>query len=94
MIDSDFTRMEQLDSASSLMIEQRAECLLSVVTPMLHAMQAAQNGSVESALQLYESKHVFRDSVEALCRPLSSDETQQLLMLTLITLGERLTGQG
>ena len=94
MIDSDFIPTEQLHSASCLMINQRAECLLSAITPMLHAMQDAQSGTVESALQLYETKHVFRDSVESLCRPLSNDETQQLLVLTLITLGERLTSQG
>lgn len=75
------------------MLNRQADCLLTVVAPMLHAMESAETGTVESTLQLHETKQVFRDSVESLCRDLSPDETEQLLMITLITLCERLTNQ-
>lgn len=74
------------------MLIWQADSLLTVVAPMLHAMQEAQSGTVESARQLYEARQAFRDGVESLCRDLSADETEQLLMLTLVTLCERLTG--
>ncbi|NQV28320.1 MAG: hypothetical protein HQ518_28540 [Rhodopirellula sp.] len=93
MPDSDFIPIEQFDTARCLMLNWQADSLLSVVAPMLHAMQSAQTGTVESAVQLYEARQTFRDCVESLCRDLSADETEQLLMITLVTLCERLTSQ-
>lgn len=82
--------LDQLDSARNLHVDHQARCLLTVIAPMLQAMQDAQSGSVESTLQLHETRQAFRECVESLCRPLSADETQNLFVLTMMSLCERL----
>ena len=90
MNDSSSLPLDQLESARDLPLNEQAECLLSVIAPLLQATQYAQCGSVNSTLQLYEAKEVLRGCVESLCRPLSADETQDLMVLTLVALCERL----
>jgi len=90
MTDPGFIPLAQHSSAHSLPLNQEAECLLSVIAPLLQALQDAQSGSVESTLQLHDARQALRECVKSTCRPLSAEETQDLLTLTLITLSERL----
>lgn len=91
MTDSNCYSWDQLESTLCMTRNWQAECLLSVIAPMLDAMQSAQTGTVESAAQLYEVRQTFRDCVGSVCHRLSAEEIEQILVLTLVTLCERLT---
>jgi hypothetical protein len=92
MTDSDFIPLEQLVSARDLPPEKQAECLLSVIDAMIECLYSPPDKPVDAALSTSDARQVFRQCSESLCRPLSKDETRELLELTIIGLCEKLTG--
>jgi len=91
MVDYEFLSPGEFDSTCPLLLSSQAECLLSVIVPMLQAMQETQLGSIDSALQLYEARKTFRECVETACHGLDVEQTQDLLVLTIMGLCEGLT---
>lgn len=94
MSDADFVPLENLESARDLPLEEQAECLLRVLYPVIETMHDPPDAPVEAAVTGTDARQVFRQCSESLCRPLSKNETRELLELTLFRLCERLTYVG